>query len=252
MIGAPVLAATAALRCGSGLVQLAMPRAVLHAGLSITPELIGLPLAGAAGRTKLLDAAKSADAIVIGPGLGTGSAAAGWLKLLLSLERKIVIDADALNLLARQKTWPTRMAAKAVLTPHPGEMKRLAKFIDRSEVPRDERGRINLAITAARRFRQILVLKGHRTVVSDGKKVYVNRTGDNTLSKAGAGDVLSGITASLLGQGMDAFDAACTATYVHGRAGEAAGRTFGRRGALARDVIDAIPQAMLDYERQFG
>jgi NAD(P)H-hydrate epimerase len=85
-----------------------------------------------------------------------------------------------------------------------------------------------------------MVLKGHRTVVTDGKRVYVNKTGDSSLSKAGTGDVLSGMLASLLGQGMERFEAACAATFLHGRAGELAGKKLGRRSVLARDVIDAI------------
>ncbi len=132
-----------------------------------------------------------------------------------------------------------------MLTPHPGEMKRLAKLIGRSEVPKDEKGRIAIAAEAAKAFGQVVVLKGHRTVVTDAKNVYVNDTGDSSLSKAGAGDVLSGILASLIGQGMDCFAAACAAVRLHGRAGEIAGKRLGRRSVLARDVIEAIAKAIV-------
>src|SRR5436190_2185613 len=107
--------------------------------------------------------------------------------LVVGGSEAMIIDADGLNLIAAQKRWPATFKAKAILTPHPGEMKRLAKLIDRSDVPSDDDGRIEIALAASRAFGQILVLKGHRTVVTDGKRVYMNRTGDSTLSKAGAG-----------------------------------------------------------------
>src|SRR3954471_20539797 len=220
MIGAPVLAGTAALRMGGGLVQIAVPRAILHTALSITPELIGLGLGKAAGKDQLLAAAEQADAVVIGPGLGQTPEAAGRLTRLIRLDGKpMVIDADALNLLSKEKRWPTYFKARAVLTPHPGEMKRLGKLLGRTEVPTDDDGRIEIAAEAARAFGQIVVLKGHRTVITDGERVYVNRTGDSSLSKAGAGDVLSGVIGSLLGQQMEPFDAACAGVYLHGKAG---------------------------------
>jgi NAD(P)H-hydrate epimerase len=248
MLGAPVLAGTAALRMGSGLVQIAVPRAILASALSITPELIGLPL-GAGNLRELVAAAEIADALVIGPGMGTKREAKSRLLKLLSIERPAVIDADALNLLAVEKRWP-KMDLRAVLTPHPGEMKRLARHLRRKEVPTDGGGRIEIAIEAAKTFKQVVVLKGHRTVVTDGDRVYVNRTGDSSLSKAGAGDVLSGIIAALLGQKMDRFDAACAGAWLHGKAGELAGKQLGLRSVLARDVIDSLPRAAVVYSQE--
>jgi hydroxyethylthiazole kinase-like uncharacterized protein yjeF len=251
MIGAPVFSGTSALRTGSGLVQIAVPRAILHAALSITPELIGIGL-GKGVPKDLLAAADAADALIVGPGLGKSTDARARLKRLIQLNKPMVIDADGLNMLAMEKRWPRTFHAHAVLTPHPGEMKRLAKLFGRSEVPSDEPGRIDIATLAASIFGQTIVLKGHRTVVTDGKRVYVNRTGDSTLSKAGTGDVLSGIIGSLLGQGMQLFDAACAGVHIHGRAGELAGKKLGMRGALAREIIDEIPQAVGEYEREVG
>jgi NAD(P)H-hydrate epimerase len=250
MIGAPVLAGTAALRMGSGLVQIAVPRAILPYALSITPELIGLGLGKQSRKDALLEAAQEADAIIIGPGLGKSPEAMRRLMRLVRLNTTMVIDADALNLLAAQKKWPAYFKARAVLTPHPGEMKRLGKLIGVTEVPTDDAGRAALAASAASAFRQVLVLKGHRTVVSDGKRVYVNDTGNSALSKAGSGDVLSGIIGSLIGQGMDRFDAACAGVRIHGLAGEVAGEQFGLRSALAREVCDAIPEAIALYEKR--
>ena len=250
MIGAPVLAATSALRMGAGLVQLAVPRAILSACLSITPELIGIGLGKAAGKDQLLEAGEKADAVVIGPGLGRTPEAMGRVQRLIRLEKPMVIDADGLNLLSDLKRWPTYFKAKAVLTPHPGEMARLAKLLDRTgPVPTDEAGRTELAAVAAEVFGQVVLLKGDRTIVTDGRRVYVNTTGDSSLSKAGAGDVLCGVIATLLAQQVDPFEAATIGAYLHGRAGELAGEKLGRRCVLARDVIDTLAEAIAEYER---
>lgn len=242
MLGAPSFAGQAALRTGSGLVQIAVPKIILQSCLSITPELIGIGL-GKGVAKDLLEAANKADAVAVGPGLGQSPDAAARLKRLVTIEKPMVVDADGLNLLAKEKRWPKYFKARAVLTPHPGEMKRLAKLIGRSEVPSDDDGRIDIATAAAQAFGQVVVLKGHRTVVTDGERVYLNETGDSTLSKAGTGDILTGVIACFLGQKLDRFDAAVMGTHLHGLAGEIAGRKLGRRCALARDVIDAIPQA---------
>ena len=248
MIGAPVLAATSALRMGAGLVQIGVPRSILAACLSITPELIGLGLGTAGGKRELVEAAEKADALVIGPGLGRSKETMGRLQHLVRLDKPMVIDADGLNLLSDLKSWPKYFKARAVLTPHPGEMARLGKLIGRKEVPTDDRGREEIAAEAAKAFGQVVVLKGDRTVVTDGRRVYLNTTGDSSLSKAGAGDVLCGLIVTLLAQEVDPFDAACIAVHLHGRAGELAGKNLGRRSVLARDVIDTIPAAIAEYE----
>jgi NAD(P)H-hydrate epimerase len=174
----------------------------------------------------------------------------GRLQRLVRLEKPMVIDADGLNLLSDLKSWPKYFKARAVLTPHPGEMARLGKLIGRKEVPKGDRGREEIAAEAAKAFGQVVVLKGERTVVTDGRRVYVNTTGDSSLSKAGAGDVLCGLIVTLLAQDMDSFDAACIGVHLHGRAGELAGEKLGRRSVLARDVIAAVPGAIAEYERR--
>ena len=161
----------------------------------------------------------------------------------------MVVDADGLNILAGMKKWPSFFKASAVLTPHPGEMARLAKLIGRGDVPSDDEGRMKIAAAAAETFGQVVLLKGNRTVVTDGRRAYVNHSGNSALSKAGTGDVLSGVLGTLLAQQMDRFDAACLAAYLHGRAGEIAGATIGLRCALARDVVEALPAAIAEHER---
>ncbi len=251
MPGAPVLAGLAALRMGSGLVQVAMPRAMLSGALSFAPELIGLGLTKdgdgeKSDRGKLKTAVASADVAVIGCGMGVSRDSHDRLRTVLKGKTPVVIDADALNVLAIGKRWPSEMPP-AVLTPHPGEMKRLAKFVGESEVPTHDTGRLALAIAFAEMSGQVVVLKGHRTVVTDGeanRDAYVNTTGDDSLGKAGTGDVLAGMIASLIGQGMQRFEAASVGVYLHGLAGEIAGRKFGTRSVLARDVIDSISVAI--------
>ncbi|MDB5303006.1 MAG: hypothetical protein JWM97_555 [Phycisphaerales bacterium] len=248
MVGAPVLAGTAALRMGAGLVQLAVARSILATALSITPELIGLGLGKGGGKRALQDAGDLADALVVGPGLGRSPVAEERVLRLIRLEKPMVLDADALNILSAEKKWPAAFKARAVLTPHPGEMARLARLFNRTEVPTDEEGRIAIAAEAAKAFGQVMLLKGKNTVVTDGERVFVNPTGNSSLSKAGTGDVLSGIIGTLLAQKVGQFEAACIGAYLHGRAGEIAGERVGMRCVLAREVIDALPQAIREYE----
>jgi ADP-dependent NAD(P)H-hydrate dehydratase len=241
MIGAPALAATAALRLGSGLLQVAVPRAILQAVITIIPEAIGLGLDDSKPDVERLEkAVEQADVVVVGPGMGKSPVVGRRVMAVLKSDKPVVVDADALNYLSSLGKWPKSFTAPAVLTPHPGEMHRLTK----KTVPTDDVGRIKLASDAAKATGKILVLKGHRTVVTDGNRIYVNHTGDSSLSKAGAGDVLSGMIASLIGQKMDIFDAACLGVHLHGLAGAIAGQILGRRCVLARDVIESISDAI--------
>jgi NAD(P)H-hydrate epimerase len=261
MIGAPVLAGMAGLRAGAGLVQVAMPLAVLPAGLSVCPELVGMGLGAGMKETRgLRAAAEKADAVVVGPGLGQSSDARQRLKALVTIrEKAMVVDADGLNILARLEEWPAAVfKSRAVLTPHPGEMRRLARLLPAemaggwvgavdAPIPSDDASRISIARLAAGWFAQVVVLKGHRTVVTDGRRVYINTTGDSTLAKAGTGDVLSGIIGSLMGQGLRPFEAACLGAWIHGKAGELAGAKYGKRSALAREVVGEIGAAIAEF-----
>ena len=204
---------------------------------------------------RLAEAAEKADAVVVGPGIGTGDLAKVRLKALVGIRNKpAVVDADGLNILSGLKHWPEgTFRASAVLTPHPGEMGRLMGLMQeeaREGLGTDEAYRADVAWRAANVFGHVVVLKGHRTVVADaGGRVYVNATGDSSLSKAGTGDVLSGLIGCLLGQQDHPFDAGCLAVWVHGRAGEIAGTRLGRRGVLARDVVEALGEAVGELER---
>lgn len=241
MIGAPGFAGLAALRMGCGLAYVAAQRAVLGTILSAAPELVGIALGPmAALRAGLM----RADAVIVGPGLGQLAFAAGTVSVSVECACPLVVDADALNLIAARKVTLDRPAGTAVLTPHPGEMERLGKLFGQAGVPDDEDGRIAIAVLAAKYFNQVIVLKGHRSVITDGLRTAINQTGDSSLAKAGSGDVLSGMIGTLLAQRMNAFDAAQLGVYLHGLAGEIAGKGMGRRSVLARDLIAAIPAAI--------
>lgn len=251
MIGAPAFAGLAAYRAGAGYVQLATPRASLLHSLAIVPEAIGLALPS----RKLVEAIEKADAVAIGPGLGMLPSAKSLIDTVLKSDKRVVLDADALNVLAAGKAWPKRVKARCVLTPHPGEMKRLGKcFGKREQSATDEADRIDTARRAAEAFGQVIVLKGARTVITDGRRLYINRTGTLVLARAGSGDVLTGITAAFLAAGdpFDSFDAACSAAWLHGVAGRLAGDRHGERSTLAHEVTESIAAALLEYQRHFG
>jgi NAD(P)H-hydrate epimerase len=249
MIGAPMLAARGAYRAGCGLVQVAMPQPVLAAALSICPEAIGLRLVGKEGDVRRFRSAlQRADAVVAGPGLGQEPQAEALLRAVYTSEKSSVIDADALNILAERDEWPADFRAPAVLTPHPGEMARLARHLGGREIPSDDAGRIDVCGAAAREFQSVVVLKGPRTVISDGERYRINTTGDNSLAKAGTGDVLAGLIGSLLAQGMPPFDAAVCGVHYHGLAGQAAGRALGKRAVLASDVAERLGEVMAGHD----
>ncbi|SMF52863.1 NAD(P)H-hydrate epimerase [Paenibacillus barengoltzii] len=249
MSGAGLLAAKAALRAGSGLVTWALPEALLPQVLGAVPELMLAPAGGEAGAwnaaaaselLRLLEAAR--DVLAIGPGLGRFPGEDGFLRAVWEgAPRPLVVDADALNILAAAgapAAWPRREAA-TILTPHPGEMARLAG-LSTAEVQRD---RIGLARSYAVQHGVTLVLKGARTVVAapDGR-VFVNVTGHPGMATGGAGDVLTGLIAGLLAQGLDAVQAAAFGVYLHGQAGEraAAARQGNPASLIAGDIIEAL------------
>ncbi|RAV16760.1 NAD(P)H-hydrate dehydratase [Paenibacillus contaminans] len=248
MSGAGLLCAKAALRAGCGLATWAVPASLATHLLGRVPEamLAGLADAGHGDWTHvnaeaILALAEDCDALALGPGMGRYEGDSQWLRgLWEGAGCPLVLDADALNMLAEAPDfadWQPRRAA-TVLTPHPGEMARLAGVSTR-EVQRD---RIGLARRYAEQHGVTLVLKGARTVVAtpDGA-VYVNVNGNAGMATAGAGDVLAGIIASLLSQGFDAAQAACLGVYMHGAAGDrAALKRTSPASLLAGDLLEEL------------
>jgi len=181
--------------------------------------------------------------VAFGPGIGISGAIRSILEKLLDQQNlRMVIDADGLNNLAGIKNWPARLKAKLILTPHPGEMKRLWSGLLREELPAN---RQEQALQMAQRTNTVVVLKGAGTVVTDGEKVYINKTGNPGMATAGSGDVLTGIITALLGQGLSDFDAAVLGVYIHGLAGDIAAEKFGQVSLITTDIIDSLPGAFL-------
>ncbi|MEO1237586.1 MAG: NAD(P)H-hydrate dehydratase [Planctomycetota bacterium] len=241
MPGAAALTATAALRGGAGLAKIVAPPKVLPAVLALQPSATGLTFDDVAelrgdGRTVL----------AIGPGLGRGRKVPGFVNAFLDWENPLVVDADGLNALPECGT--VRPADRPwVLTPHPGEFRRLAEAYEVDGDPTDPDARPGAAAALARATDAVVVLKGRHTIVSDGERAYRNATGNPALATAGSGDVLTGVVASLLAQGMDAFEAAVLAVYLHGDAADAWAAVHGRSGMLAMELADGLPGA---FERR--
>ena len=245
MSGAAILAARAAARAGAGYVTAGVTAAVEPILSGMLPEVLTVTGRGdALGPTAMeafAPALERADAVAIGPGLGTGDAQAGLLDALIAdIEVPVVIDADGLNLLAAREAGLKDRAGSTVLTPHPGELTRLSG----TAVDEVQGDRLRSARDVAARYDCVVLLKGHRTVVArpDGTAVVVP-TGGPELATAGTGDVLTGVVAALLAAGLDPFDAAWSAAYVHGVAGFLASRTHGVNGVVAWDVAEALPAA---------
>ncbi len=250
MSGAPALAGRAALRAGAGLVRVAVPENVLPIVASIEPSYTTISLAeDSAGKISaktintILDAANENDCLAFGPGIGTSSGIQSILEALLQQENlRMVIDADGLNNLSAIKDWPDKLKANLILTPHPGEMKRLWSGLFREQLPPD---RSDQAGKFAKSTKTIVVLKGAGTVVTDGQKVYINKTGNPGMATAGSGDCLTGVITALLGQGLSNFDAAVLGVYIHGLAGDIAAEKLGQVSLIATDIIDSLPNAFL-------
>jgi ADP-dependent NAD(P)H-hydrate dehydratase len=248
MSGAAALAGRAALRCGAGLVRIATPKSVLPIVASIEPSFTTIALPenymgqiSAKAVNTILDAVSDNDVLAFGPGVGVSGELQSVLQSLLEQEGlRLIIDADGLNNLARMKDWPAKLKAELILTPHPGEMKRLWSVLFREQLPSD---RQEQAVQLARQTKTVVALKGAGTVVTDGGKVYVNQTGNPGMATAGAGDVLTGTITALAGQGLNNFDATVLGVYIHGLAGDIAAEKMGQVSLMTTDIIDSLPDA---------
>ncbi len=248
MTGAAALAGRSALRAGAGLVRVAAAKSALPIIAAIEPcfTTIALP-EDSAGKISasalgaILRAAEENDIVAFGPGIGVSSDLKLILQNLIELKNlRLLADADGLNNLAAVKNWPDTLNANLTITPHPGEMKRLWKALFREPLPAD---RVKQAESLAQRTNALVVLKGAGTIVTDGKKFFVNKTGNPGMATAGSGDCLTGIIAALAGQGLTDFDAAVLGVYIHGLAGDIAAEKKGQISLIATDLIEALPRA---------
>lgn len=249
MTGAACLAAGACLRSGAGLVYLAGPASLVPVfGAQIT-EAVVLPLEdegkgflSAKCFENLKEKIENVDALAIGPGLSVCEDIRYILEQIIkSVKIPVVFDADALNAISKDTGILKNLKAPAVVTPHPGEMARLLG----TSVAEVQDDRKKAALEFAMRWNVTVVLKGSRTIIAapDGR-VFVNATGNPGLATAGTGDVLTGIIAGFLAQGLDTVNAARAGVYIHGLAGDLAAKDRGEHGIIAGDVVEAVPYAI--------
>lgn len=236
--GAPVFAANAAVRTGSGLVFLGVPEEIWSIVAVKCAEAMPYPLER--DPDAILKHISGSDAVLIGPGLGHG---AGELvrSLVPRVDQPLVLDADGLNALAGYTQFLNERTAPTVLTPHEGEFARLTgcslPVADRVAAAQEFAGAHNCTV----------VLKGHRTVTAapDGR-VWLNTTGNPGMAKGGSGDVLAGMILSLIGQGFPAPESAAMAVWLHGRAGDLAAQRLGEYSMTPTDLLSELPRAMME------
>ncbi len=244
MAGAAILCAQAAYCTGCGLVKVYTPKENRVILQNAVPQAVldtydtEAPL----NNRQLKEVLGWADVIVMGPGLGTGSYACQLVRdVLHQAHVPLILDADALNIIAMQPELLLQTAAELVLTPHPGEMSRLCQ----KPVEEILKSMRETAENFARKYHVICVLKDAVTVTADDDAVYLNTSGCSALAKAGSGDILAGMTAALAALGMPLHEAAPMGVYIHGLAGEKAAETKGEYSVLAEDILNAAGQVLL-------
>lgn len=246
MAGAIALSGMAALRSGAGLVKLATANSCQATVASFEPSAMTIGLAADEhGRISevalptIIEAVKEATVIACGPGLGRSDGlmqVVAWL--YQNISHPLVLDADALTLVAREGSILAKAAGPRILTPHPGEF---ARLLGRPSFEPSERE--NLAREFAREKKLVLVLKGHHTVISDGTRTAINHTGNPGMATGGTGDVLTGVITAIVGQGLQPYDAARLGVHVHGLAGDLAAAELGQVSLIASDLVTYLPRA---------
>lgn len=245
MTGSIFLSSRACMKSGAGLTYTLVPE-MLESIMSIklTEEIIKIAKDDGKGHfidkslEDILNHVKGIDAIAIGPGMGKDSSNVYILEeLIKNIEIPMVIDADGINALSKNKDILKNNKNKIVITPHPGELSRL---IDVS-IEEIQKNRIFYSKYISRKYNIVIVLKGHHTVVCSKDDIYINYTGNPGMATAGSGDVLTGIITSLISQGMKVFDASKLGVYIHGLAGDLAKNKKGEYGMIASDILENIP-----------
>lgn len=248
MAGAAGLAGVAALRSGAGLVRVASPAEVQPTVASYEPSYMTYPLENDEEGLIRFEPAKKAlgtlleraTVLAIGPGLGQSSEIRDLVRWVVeSVSLPTVIDADAVNALAGQTDALADLKRPTVITPHPGEFARLTG----RSVAEIQADRETHAVALAQADNLVVVLKGAKTIVTDGTRIYVNSTGNPAMATGGAGDVLTGVIAALIGQKLPAFEAAQLGVYIHGLAGDLARDQNGEIGTIAGDIVDVLADA---------
>lgn len=252
MPGAAVFCAKGALRTGVGLVKCVFPKSAYPFLAAHLTQPIFEPVTeneektlSMGALTGILEELPWADAVVIGCGLGVNDDTSVIVsQILRECKKSILIDADGINCLCENINLLQDINIPVVLTPHPGEMARLTGRTV-SEVQND---RIGIAKDFASRYGVVVVLKGANTVVTDGKTVLVNTNGNNGMAMGGSGDLLSGMIASFLAQGMDALSAAKAGVFIHGLCGDLTAGELSKRGMTVEDMADLLGALMSEFE----
>ena len=241
--GAAALATMGALRSGAGLVYLGVPRCIYAIEAVKLTEAVVFPLPckdggfSSSAATEIRKRLPDMDAVLIGPGMGQSE---GTLDVLATVLEEytgtVVVDGDGINLLSQHKYLLRGRTGVTIVTPHDGEFVRLAGSLSAD--------RANDAAALAKNLGCIVVLKGHETLITDGEVCYRNHTGNPGMAVGGSGDVLAGMVASLVGQGISPLEATAAAVWLHGAAGDACAKELGQYGMLPTDMLKAIPRLM--------
>lgn len=241
--GAAALSAMGALRSGAGVVYLGVPESIyeIEAVKLLEPVVLPLPdkngMFSSSARENVLPMLPKMDAVMVGPGIGQSEGSYEIVKTVLENSAcPVVLDADGINVLSRHKDVLRDRKKPTILTPHDGEFRRLCGSIS------DDR--CQDAISLSRELGCIVLLKGHRTVITDGNTCYINQTGNPGMATGGSGDVLAGVIVSLLGQGMDPLLAAACGAWLHGKAGDICAGEIGLYGMLPQDMLEVLPRLL--------
>lgn len=254
MSGAAVLAARAAARAGAGLVTLGVPAGIHDIVEAKLTEVMTFPLPQTdrgtlerAAQDEIMHRLNKADVLVLGPGLGGGNETRALVReLLLKVDKPCILDADGLNAMVGRTELFRLVKSDLVVTPHPGEMARLSGL----STEQVQNNRLDTAAKKAAEWNAVVVLKGSGTIIAgpDGA-AYINGTGNPGMASGGTGDVLAGLVAGLLAQGMAAEHAAAAGVYLHGLAGDAAARAKSMAGMLAGDLLEHLPLVLGEIEQ---
>ena len=241
--GAAYLAAMGALRCGAGLVYLGVPESIYAIEAVKLNEPVVFPLPDSEGKLstaalpEILKRLPQMDTVLIGPGLGQSEGTLAVLQAVLeNAACPVVVDADGINLLAKHKDVVRGRTNPTILTPHDGEFRRLGGVIGED--------RMAAAAEMARELGCIVLLKGHRTCITDGVTGYRNVTGNPGMAVGGSGDVLAGMITALLGQKIAPLEAAAAAAWLHGAAGDLCANKLGQYAMLPTDMLEELPRLL--------
>ncbi len=241
--GAAYLAAMGALRSGAGLVFSGVPESIYAIEAVKLNEAIVFPLPDADGKLSeaaipdILQRLPNMDAVLMGCGLGQSDGTRAVVKAVLeNAQCPVVLDADGINVIAAHKDILRGRKAATILTPHDGEFARLGGIIGED--------RMEAAKAMARDLGCVMLLKGHRTCITDGETGYINQTGNPGMAVGGSGDLLAGIIVSLIGQGVAPLEAAACGAWLHGAAGDLCAEALGQYAMLPTDMLSYLPRLL--------